>query len=438
MNWPAFIQSEVFWFRLLLLAGALGISGFGFIKSYSDNGSDPLQQRLLLSAIWLFVLLFSFVSTFIKNRLVDITCWLMFGVHVWSIFWVDANNYKLHALIGYVISFTALNLTYLRPRLYYPFMLSSLVASLVLLYTGPEPAVSREMVAFMFVLLGVAFLFTSSIVIVSKSRLSHLNENLEQLANERSAQAEERAHQLSLKNQELEQFAFIASHDLKTPLRSIGSFTQLAQRKLQNNADPEVLEYLAFIHDAVHKMNNLINDILAYSKFGRQNNELKKLKVRDLLEDCCLMHKPVIAAKNAEVEFQIHCEEVKGDKVQLQQLFHHLIDNALKYNHSPSAKLVITVEDRPLTWQFSFADNGIGISEEYHEKVFRIFQRLHNYKEYDGTGMGLALCKRIVENHGGDIWLESNNGQGTVVYFTLAKSLHTFLQRRTSETKIAN
>lgn len=438
MNWRTFFYSEIFWFRLLLLVGAGGITGLGLIKDYYTNSLDPIQQRILLSSGWILVFLLSFVSNFVRNYLISITCWLMFLVHFWSIYWVDANHYKLHALIGYVISFTALNLTYLRPRLYYPFMTISLLASLVMLYSGPAPAVSREMIAFMFILLWLAFTLTSSIVIISKRKLRELNDNLEMLVNERSEQAELNARQLALRNRELEQFAFIASHDLKTPLRSIGSFTQLAMRKLGPDLSPEIQEYFGFIQDAVHKMNNLINDILAYSNYGHPNQEREIFNIRELLEDCCMLQQPLLSSKNAEVEFQISCEVVSGNKAQLQQLIYHLLDNAVKYNTSPSAKLLIKVEERPLSWQFSFYDNGIGIPKEYHEKVFRIFQRLHHQQEYDGTGMGLALCKRIVENHGGEIWLDSNNGQGTVVHFTLAKT--TLLQRTYSSlpAKLAN
>lgn len=424
MNWPTFLQSEVFWFRVLLLLGASGIVGFGLLEENLAHSWDPFSQRIILGSVWVLTFILSFFSHFIKHRIVIITSWLMFIVHCWSIYQVDSNLYKVESLVGYVISYAALNLTYLRPRLFYPFMTISLAATLVMVYSGPAPVVEPALLTFLFVILWLAFTITSSVVIISKKKLSDINDNLEELVNERSAQAEARARQLALKNQELEQFAFIASHDLKTPLRSIGSFTQLVQRRLGSEVETEIKEYFSFILDAVTKMNNLINDILAYSKYGHQNNSRKQLRVRDILEECCLMLKPILLEKNADIEFQIHCDEITGDQVQLQQLFHNLIDKALKYNSSASAKLVIRVEERPLSWQFSFADNGIGIPKEYHEKVFRIFQRLHNYKEYDGTGIGLALCKRIVENHGGDIWLESTNGQGTVVYFTLAKSVY--------------
>ncbi len=422
---------------MLLLLGSAGILGFGFIKSVFIGGWDPTDQRLIISSVWLLIFLFSFISNFVKHRLVFIGCWLVFTLHCWSIYWTDKNLYGSEALIGYVMSFTALNLTYVRPRLFYPMMAVSLVAALVLLFTGRPPAISRAMVAFMFILLWLAYTITSTFVIVSKQQLTDLNNSLEKLVNDRSAQAEARARQLGLKNQELEQFAFIASHDLKTPLRSIGSFAQLAHRKLGKDLDPEVQEYFSFILDAVRKMNDLINDILAYTKYGEANSQRKKVNVRALLEECCLMLKPSIAEKNAHIEFQIDCEEVVGDKVQLQQLFYNLIDNALKYNNSPSAKLVIRLEERPLSWQFSFSDNGIGIPKEYHGKVFHIFQRLHSYKEYSGTGIGLALCKRIVENHGGDIWLESGSGGGVTVHFTLAKVLYSH-SRESLPAKIAN
>ncbi|GIV30793.1 MAG: hypothetical protein KatS3mg029_0144 [Saprospiraceae bacterium] len=407
--------------RLLLLLGAVAIPSFGFLEEANVTEFDPMVHRYVLSGLWLLTLGGSFYSDYIQRHLVSITCWLMYVTHLWSLWMVDLHMYRPESLIGYVVSFAALNLTFLRPQLYYLFMTSSLFASIVMLYTGPQPAISINLIAFMFGVLWLAFMITSSIIIVSRERLTHLNENLEALVAERSAQAEARAQALARKNEELEQFAFIASHDLKTPLRNIASFVQLIQRRLEANTSAELQEYFHFVNEAVHRMNNLINDILSYSRYGFAQMERRQLDVRNLLEECCFSLASKLQARNASVEFHIECDEILADRNQLQQLCYNLLDNALKYNASDSVEIVVSVVDRPFSWLFSFADNGIGIPKDYHQKVFRMFQRLHNHTQYDGTGLGLALCKRIVENHGGEIWIESEEGQGTTVRFTISK-----------------
>lgn len=421
MNWAAHKYSEIFWFRLLLLLGVGAIPIYGLLESDASEEYNFLLHRLILAAIWAGVLASSFFSHFIKTHIASITCWLMFGVHLWAIWKLDMDLYRLESVLGYVISFAALNLTYYRPTWYYLFMTSSLLLVLLMLFTGAPPLVDEYILVFLFVVLWLAFMAASSLIIFSQRKLTDMNEKLELLVNERSAEAESKARQLAQRNRELEQFAFIASHDLKTPLRSIASFSQLIQRRLKIQGDEETVEYFQFIMDAAHKMNTLISNILAYSKYGHQEFQRTPLNVRDLLEECCLLLQPMFESRNANVEFFLETEEIAGDPIQLRQLFQNLMDNAFKFNESPSANLTVRVADRPMSWLFSFRDNGIGIPREYQDKVFRIFQRLHSDREFSGTGIGLALCKRIVENHGGEIWIDSIAGSGVTVYFTLAK-----------------
>lgn len=420
--------------RSLLLLGALAIIAFGFFDVHDVQGWDLMWHRYLLSSCWLLVLGMSFFSDYIRRELVSLTCWLMFFTHLWSLWVLDITLYRIESLIGYVVSFAALNLTFLRPQLYYLFTSVTLFASIVLLYTGQAPLVSEGLLAMMLVVLWLAFTIASTIIIVSRTQLTTMNENLEALVAERSAQAEARAQALAKKNEELEQFAFIASHDLKTPLRNIASFVQLIQRRLDPALSEELKEYFQFVNDGVHRMNTLINDILSYSRYGYAQMERSRLNVRNLLEMVCFSMAQKLQARNACVELDIECDEIMGDANQLQQLFYNLIDNSLKYNVADSVEIVVKVIDRPFTWQFSFKDNGIGIPRAFQHKVFRMFQRLHHQAPYEGTGLGLALCKRIVENHCGEIWIESDEGQGTTVHFTLSK--HNYLAERYMQPKV--
>jgi len=219
---------------------------------------------------------------------------------------------------------------------------------------------------------------------------------------------------------ELQRFAYIASHDLQEPLRMIGSFVQLIQEKYNDNIDPATCRYINFTVDGVKRMQALLNDLLKYSRIGRKENPFEIIdcnKVIDLLKKKYDSH---LNECGGEVS-KGYLPAISGDKGLIIQLFQILIGNSLKFTDSNQPIIKIAAEDRSNCWIFTFTDNGIGINGQFSERTFEMFQRLHTKDNYPGTGIGLSLARKIVELHGGKIWVNNNYKKGLMVQFTLAK-----------------
>lgn len=228
-----------------------------------------------------------------------------------------------------------------------------------------------------------------------------------------------RTDELARSNRELEQFAYVASHDLQEPLRMVASYTQLLARRYKDKLDDDANEFISFAVDGATRMQVLINDLLKLSRVGTRGKAFAVIEA-DKLVDAALANLDVaIREANAQVVGD-PLPKIYGDDTQLIQLFQNLIGNAIKFKR-PDAVPTIRVGAVRIgkAWQFSVSDNGIGIGPEYFERIFVIFQRLHAKSEYPGTGIGLALCKKIVERHGGRIWVESKPGEGTTFHFTV-------------------
>lgn len=227
------------------------------------------------------------------------------------------------------------------------------------------------------------------------------------------------AEELARSNAELEQFAYVASHDLQEPLRMVASYTQLLARRYRGQLDADADEFIEFAVDGVRRMQSLINDLLAYSRVGR-GTELTSVSTAAIVGSTLTALAHAITETDAKVTFQ-DLPTVHGDETQLRQLFQNLIQNGLKF-HKPGVppKVHIDAVDSGDFWHFRVADEGIGIAPEFRERIFVIFQRLHSRAEYPGTGIGLAICRKIVERHGGRIWVESDDN-GTIFHFTLPK-----------------
>ncbi|MCW2622154.1 MAG: hypothetical protein JWL64_1756, partial [Frankiales bacterium] len=231
----------------------------------------------------------------------------------------------------------------------------------------------------------------------------------------------EQAEELSRSNRDLEQFAYVASHDLQEPLRKVASFCQLLERRYSGQLDERADQYIAFAVDGAKRMQQLINDLLAFSRVGRTGAEDFESVPLQLPFDRALLN---LAAAVEHSEAEISADPlpaVRGESGLLTQLFQNLIGNAVKFHGEQRPVVRVTVLDRGDQWELAVVDNGIGVEPQYADRVFVIFQRLHPKAAYEGTGIGLALCKRIVEHHGGRIWLESPERGGTAVRFTLPK-----------------
>ena len=223
---------------------------------------------------------------------------------------------------------------------------------------------------------------------------------------------------LKRSNEELEQFAYVASHDLQEPLRAVTSYTQLLAQRYQGNLDEKADKYINYVVDGASRMQQLINDLLAYSRLGTRAQEFQVADCKAAVAQSLCNLQIAIAEKKP----LITCEEmptVMADEFQLVQLFQNLIGNAIKFCRQdvPIIHIAAIIQDDE--WLFSVRDNGIGIDSEYADRIFIIFRRLHSRREYLGTGIGLAMCKRIVERHGGRIWVESQSGEGAIFYFTI-------------------
>jgi PAS domain S-box-containing protein len=227
--------------------------------------------------------------------------------------------------------------------------------------------------------------------------------------------------ELARSNTELQQFAYVASHDLQEPLRMIGSYTQLLERRYGDKLDQDAREFMDFIVDGATRMKQLIEDLLAYSRVGTRGKELRPVQTQGVLDRALVNLRAAIEQSSAAVTHD-RLPEVNADDTQLAQLLQNLIANAIKFGKRDEApRIHIGVEDAGGEWNFSVADNGIGIEPQYFERIFLVFQRLHTQDEYPGTGIGLAICKKVVERHGGRIWLESALGKGSTFRFTLPK-----------------
>jgi light-regulated signal transduction histidine kinase (bacteriophytochrome) len=227
--------------------------------------------------------------------------------------------------------------------------------------------------------------------------------------------------ELAVSNAELEQFAYVASHDLQEPLRMVSSFLSLLERKYKDQLDEKALQYIDFAVSGAVRMRRIILDLLEYSRVGKQNAQLEWVQLPGVVEEIRQLQRKLIQEKKAEITFQ-GIETLWTLRPPLLQIMQNLIGNALKYTRPDvSPKISITAVDLPICWQISVSDNGLGIKEEYYDKIFILFQRLHRKEEFEGTGIGLSIVKKIVEALGGKIWIESEYQKGSIFHFTIAK-----------------
>ncbi len=226
------------------------------------------------------------------------------------------------------------------------------------------------------------------------------------------------AEELVRSNRDLQDFAYVASHDLQEPLRMISSFSELLKKRYQGTLAAEAEEFLAYVIDGAQRMRSLINDLLAYSRVGTKAAEPEELESQECLEEAIANLESAIRETGARVTYE-HLPRVVADRRQLCQVFQNLSGNAIKFHGSRSPEVLVGASETPEGTRFWVKDNGIGMDAAYSDRIFAVFQRLHTRDEYAGTGIGLAICKKIIERQGGRIWVESEPGKGSTFSFTL-------------------
>jgi len=245
-----------------------------------------------------------------------------------------------------------------------------------------------------------------------QKELERLNETLK-----------ENIRELKLANEDLEQFAYIASHDLQEPLRMVFSFMDLLQKRYGHQLDERANEYIYFAHDGARRMKTIILDLLTYSRAGKKGVLLEQVDLHELLKDYQVLRRKMISEKNVTIQ-AANLTVISGFKAPLIQTLHCLLDNAIKYSREDEAPVIhIAATEHTDEWVMRIEDNGIGIDNSCFDKIFVIFQRLHNRDQYDGNGIGLAIVKKNVESWGGKVWVESKPGEGATFYFSIKKKV---------------
>jgi light-regulated signal transduction histidine kinase (bacteriophytochrome) len=243
--------------------------------------------------------------------------------------------------------------------------------------------------------------------------ISDLTEHLRQAAALREANAA-----LKLSNLELERFAYVASHDLQTPMRSIASFAELLSSNYADKLDARAADWLHRILASINQLRVLVGDLLEYSRIDTDAQPAESVVVEEVFTQVVALLDDAISATGAQVTCGT-LPTISAHRSQVTELLLHLIDNAIKYHGSEPPRVHVSAERVDHEWHFRVADNGIGITPKHYERIFEIFARLHSPRAFPGTGIGLAACRRIVQRHGGRIWVESELGKGSVFHFTI-------------------
>ncbi len=392
------------WFVMLIVF--LPVYGW-FLLEFSEGAVDFMSHRLLLSAYWLFFFFSSFFNKTIRKYLA-LPCYIgNFIVISWILWIVNLNHFSPDYSMGLFLCFSGIaiiNRSNIEMISFYVFSFSILFYCF---YYYPDTEISKIIFT-----LSVFILFLVHVVVMGKK--DFIDRNLRQLN-----------QKLKFKHKRLKQLMYVSSHDLKTPVRNIGSFSSLIESNIEEGQFDleETKTYIGYILKGALKMDHKLDDLLEFFRFDNSEIEIQEILILDLFQNI----KSILSKKRKDIEIiwtNNFPNKINGSKQQIQQLFYHLIDNGIKYNHSKTKKIELSYSSNHSHHIFMIKDNGIGIDLKYKNKIFDLFQRLHNDDSISGTGAGLAICKSIVENHEGEIQLsKGKEGEGTEFTFTIKKRL---------------
>ena len=364
--------------------------------------------RLILSLISLSIFVGSYLTPFIRKYFTDITYLLIYAfvAHIVALTYLNQFIFYYCSLLLSLVIASAFYFQSKKQLLI--FQVSMLVLILQASVLSVNTTVNIWMFLSFYVVLNILVYFIQTAVIRQNNELKKVAKQLELTAKN-----------LEKTNKSLEQFAYIASHDLQEPLRTVNSYMQLLQKRYGHRLDGDADEFIRFSTDAVRRMQNLIHGLLKYSRAGSEQMERTAVDLNEVVGSVLDNMDASIKENAAEVNVG-HLPQLHGDKIQLSQLFQNLISNAIKYRRSDKPVISIHHIQNGEQCLISVEDNGIGIPEKYRENVFKIFNRVNATSNVDGVGIGLAVCKKIVTNHNGEMWVESEVGRGSTFYFTLA------------------
>lgn len=376
---------ELTFYRIIMGLVAFFMPVYGYILIWIDSSAiEYIHHRLLISVLYLALFIGTFVHPFFRKYVLPLSYLANCITWTWISWIVMVNQFAMDYVLGLGVSISCIGIIYRNARelIAYFLYLSTVIFSFYFFTIDPECSAIHLLVV------STLIVFFQLLVI---SRRDLLKENLAKKHNE-----------LIKKNKELQQFVHIASHDLKTPIRTIGSFSSLIKKRVDNTGNEELMEFSQYVEDGAKQMNILIEDLLRYSNISHSIPQFLSFNLEKMIENQFNFPGESNGMKKETITFEGKApQNMIANKNQINQLFLNLIDNGFKYNRSPQKKVHITMGEDPSFWNFSIKDNGIGIDEIYTDKIFSIFGRLHGKNEFEGTGIGLAICQRIIENHGG-------------------------------------
>lgn len=402
--------------RILLVIGIILYAAWGYIyKIALPWATDPIYLRITGTGLMLVLLAFSFANEFTKHNFTSFLYGLIYLATLQQCYLVFINNFASEFLLLFIVLIVTLNAYFKKPShlLYYGFFSVGIVIVCYFI-PGSEPIVN-----FNFFICSVISIDALMIpIFISRLKVAErLAQKMEEI-NKSKAELLKKSDELLRSNNDLQQFAYVASHDLQEPLRMVTSYVQLLEDRYKNKLDQDASEFIEYAVDGTRRMRALIQSLLEYSRVGTIR-PFEKIDMNKMVQDVLLEMNEQIKEANASVKVN-SLPHIHGDPVLITQLINNVISNAVRFRkRDVIPEITISGRSTPDGSLFSIRDNGIGISKEYFEKIFVIFQRLHSKDKYPGTGMGLAICKKIVEQHGGKMWVESELNMGTTFYFTI-------------------